>query len=134
LSNLESFFQRRNSFLAFSGFGVALAKSRSTCLSPWLRPAPPSRSPHGKNGNERRPEGAFIKHRLNRNSAKMYDKALVLRVETTINNPSEFKVFRRCFKEGSLRRQPMRKGVSDFWRFSQQGPTRCVVPNNCCIG
>ena len=35
----------------------------------------------------RRPEGWRIKHRLARNWIKAYDKASVLRVETTINNP-----------------------------------------------
>jgi len=36
-----------------------------------------------------------IKHRVNENSMKMYDKQLsVLRVETTINNTRDFKVYR----------------------------------------
>ena len=34
-----------------------------------------------------RPEGWRVKHRLARNSVKVYDKISVLRVETTINNP-----------------------------------------------
>lgn len=45
---------------------------------------------------KRRPEGWRIKHRLARNSVKVYDKVSVLRVETTINNPHEFRV-RRVF-------------------------------------
>ena len=40
---------------------------------------------------KRRPEGWRVKHRLARNSIKVYDKASVLRVETTINNPREFR-------------------------------------------
>jgi hypothetical protein len=42
----------------------------------------------------RRPEGWRVKHTINRNSIKVYDKASVLRVETTINNPRQFKVLR----------------------------------------
>jgi hypothetical protein len=42
-----------------------------------------------------RPEGVRIKHRLNDNSIKMYDKqGSVLRVETTINDARDIKVFR----------------------------------------
>jgi hypothetical protein len=42
-----------------------------------------------------RPEGVRIKHRLGDNSLKMYDKqGSVLRVETTINDPAGFKVWR----------------------------------------
>ena len=40
-----------------------------------------------------RMEGSRIKHRVKENWLKMYDKAgLVLRVETVINNPEEFRV------------------------------------------
>jgi len=69
----------------------------------------------------RRPEGWRVKHRMNRNSIKTYDKASVLRVETTINNPSEFRVLRRISSRGrsSLRWCPMRKGVADAWRYYQ---------------
>ncbi len=37
----------------------------------------------------RRPEGRRVKHRVRRNSIKMYDKYSVLRIETTINNPGD---------------------------------------------
>ena len=41
-----------------------------------------------------RPEGTRLKHSLNRNSIKMYDKQeLVLRVETTINDPRDMRVY-----------------------------------------
>jgi hypothetical protein len=40
-----------------------------------------------------RPEGMRIKHRVNANSIKMYDKGSVLRVETLINNPRDFRVY-----------------------------------------
>ena len=41
---------------------------------------------------KKRPEGWRAKHTMKRNSLKLYDKGSVLRVETTINNPSEFKI------------------------------------------
>ena len=71
---------------------------------------------------KRRIQGRRIKHRMKRNSLKMYDKASVLRVETTINNPSEFRVLRiRTDETGqrSRRWRPMGKGVANFWRYSQ---------------
>jgi hypothetical protein len=74
--------------------------------------------------HKQRPEGRRVKHRIRRNSIKMYDKYSVLRVETTINNPREFKVLRyQTNKRGRRFRRwmPMRKGVADFWRLSQVG-------------
>jgi hypothetical protein len=60
-----------------------------------------------------------IKHRLNKNWIKMYDKCdSVLRVETTINDVRGLQVFRR--KEGQTGGQrawlPLRKGVADLKR------------------
>ena len=67
-------------------------------------------------------EGLRLKHWINRNSVKMYNKAgSVLRVETTINNSRDFKVF-RCPNDDEERGaswQKMRKGVSDLHRRSQ---------------
>jgi hypothetical protein len=69
-----------------------------------------------------RAEGVRIKHRINRNSLKMYDKGgSVLRIETTINEPRDMKVFRH--KEGDLKGpkkwRPMRKGIADIRRRVQ---------------
>ena len=66
-----------------------------------------------------RPEGVRIKHRVNGNSIKMYDKqGRVLRVEATINEPKDFKVYRP--KEGGpaddLAWRTMRRGVADLHR------------------
>jgi hypothetical protein len=73
---------------------------------------------------KRRPEGWRVKHRLARNWIKVYDKASVLRVETTINNPREFRVL-RCISGDDGRRErrwcPMNKGVSNMWRYFQVG-------------
>jgi hypothetical protein len=65
---------------------------------------------------QRRPEGVRIKHVVNENSIKMYDKAgSVIRVETTINNPGRFKVRRRNAAH-QLTWQPLRRGIADMRR------------------
>lgn len=66
-----------------------------------------------------RTEGVRIKHRVGENSIKMYDKqGCVLRIETTINDPRMFKVFREATREGRavLAWIPMRKGLADIAR------------------
>jgi hypothetical protein len=78
---------------------------------------------------KQRVEGVRIKHRVNGNSIKMYDKqGSVLRVETTINNPRDFKVYRTTEGQEQTTRpaqpakpkwRPMRKGVSDIHRRAQ---------------
>lgn len=68
---------------------------------------------------KRRPEGWRIKHRLKRNSIKMYDKWSVLRIETTINNPREFKILKTV--ESKWRWVPMGKGVANMWGYYQVG-------------
>jgi hypothetical protein len=71
---------------------------------------------------QERPEGVRIRHTLNGNSLKMYDKeGSVLRVETTIVRPREFRIYRA--KEGDSKGQKswriLRKGVSDMYRRGQ---------------
>lgn len=69
-----------------------------------------------------RTEGVRIKHRLKDNSIKAYDKGgNVLRVETTINNPSDFKVLRQKHGQsiGKARWRPLRRGVADVHRRAQ---------------
>ncbi|MDP6736856.1 MAG: hypothetical protein QF732_10225 [Nitrospinaceae bacterium] len=66
-----------------------------------------------------RPEGVRVKHRAGANSVKMYDKrGKILRVETTINDPKPFKVFRPVEgnQEGTREWRPMRKGIADLSR------------------
>jgi hypothetical protein len=74
-----------------------------------------------KSGMTRRAEGVRIKHWVDFNSIKMYDCDRVLRIETTVNDPSDFKVFRP--KQGGPEQdkewQPMRKGVADLYRRAQ---------------
>jgi hypothetical protein len=66
-----------------------------------------------------RPEGVRIKHRVNANSVKLYDKqGSVLRFETTINRSRDFKVYRRKEDDPTGERawRPMRQGVADLHR------------------
>lgn len=69
-----------------------------------------------------RPEGVRIKHRANSNSIKMYDKqGSVLRIETTINDARDLKVFRTrgTAPSGPKSWLPLRKGVVDLPRRAQ---------------
>ena len=60
-----------------------------------------------------RVEGTRLKHFVNQNSIKMYDKqGRVLRIETTINSPREMKTYRP--KEGD-------EGGPKSWRYLRQG-------------
>lgn len=64
--------------------------------------------------------GARIKHRMKNNWLKMYDKfGQILRIETVINQPREFKVRRRRLRHGRQRMLwcPMNKGVANFYRY-----------------
>lgn len=72
----------------------------------------------------RRPEGRRIKHRIRQNWLKLYDKWSVLRVETVINNPSDFRVLRfENDRRGRRRGRWMRmnKGLHNLWRHVQIG-------------
>jgi hypothetical protein len=63
-------------------------------------------------------EGIRIKHRVNLNSVKMYNKAAsVLRVETTLNNMRDLRAVR--IKNGKKVWARMRKGVSDLPRRAE---------------
>ena len=73
-----------------------------------------------------RPEGVRIKHGVNGNTVKAYDKAFtslgsVLRFETTVHNGDDFRVFRA--KEGDaagpLQWRPMRRGIADLHRRAE---------------
>src|SRR5260370_15680208 len=71
-----------------------------------------------------RPEGVRIKHRVKDNSIKAYDKAgNVLRVETTMNDPRDFKVLRPKHGQphGKAQWRPLRRGIADIYRRAQVG-------------
>jgi len=74
--------------------------------------------------HRRRPEARRLKHRIRRNWIKMYDKWSVLRVETVINNPREFRVVRFA-RDSKGRMQghwiPMNKGFGNLRRYLQIG-------------
>jgi hypothetical protein len=69
----------------------------------------------------RRQEGVRIKHWVDYNSIKMYNCDRVLRIETTINEPGDFRVYRP--KQGGAEDDktwlPMRKGVADLYRRAE---------------
>ena len=80
---------------------------------------------------KRRQEGVRIKHRYNGNSVKLHDKAYtpqgaVLRAELTMDEPEDFKVYRR--PEGDpdapLAWLRMRKGIADLHRRAEVSPRR----------
>ena len=86
------------------------------------------RKPHGKFAGDvltrfkTWPDVLRIKHYLNTNFMKMYNKAPnVLRVEATVANPSDFKVLRPRHNapEAPLEWQPLRKSVADLHRRAQ---------------
>jgi len=69
-----------------------------------------------------RPEGLRLKHTVNGNSLKIYDKeAQVLRVETTINRPRDFRVYRPTLDDPNrgLKWQELRYGVADLYRRAE---------------
>jgi len=66
--------------------------------------------------------GARIKHRMKNNWLKMYDKfGGVLRIETVINNPREFRVRRLRTRHGrrAMVWCPMNKGVINLYRYRE---------------
>lgn len=73
-----------------------------------------------------RQEGVRIKHTVNGNSVKLYDKAYtaqgsILRPEVTLNNPADLRVYRP--KEGDPKGpkawRPLRRGIADVYRRGQ---------------
>ncbi len=93
---------------------------------------------------KKRPQGLRIKHRMKKNSLKMYDKWSVLRVETTINNPREFKIYRKVERCGKkvMRWIPMGKSVFNLYRYAEVSKIAherylaalsAVVPLNDCV-
>jgi hypothetical protein len=66
--------------------------------------------------------GARIKHRMKNNWLKMYDKfGLVLRIETVIKNPREFRVRRLRTRErrSEMAWCPMNKGLINMYRYRE---------------
>jgi hypothetical protein len=69
-----------------------------------------------------RVEGVRVKHSVKSNSVKVYDKhGTILRIETTVNDPTPFKVLRTKMTdpEGPRSRLALRKTVADLYLRSQ---------------
>ncbi len=66
--------------------------------------------------------GVRVRHRMKENGIKMYNKhGSVLRIETTINRPGEFKVRRQATRKGRpvMGWFPMAKGVANLYRYAE---------------
>ena len=74
------------------------------------------------NSFKKRWPGARVKHRMKGNWIKMYDKhGCVLRIETVINHPYEFRVRRQGKRQGEwvMGWYPMAKRVSNLYRYAE---------------
>ncbi len=70
----------------------------------------------------KRPEGWRIKFKMKSNSIKMYDKFSCLRIEMTINDPKEFKIYKEVnHRDGSTSKRwvPMGKSISNLYRYAE---------------
>jgi hypothetical protein len=69
----------------------------------------------------RREEGVCVKHWLNRNSQKAYDKGSILRCEGTMNEPADFRVWRAAEGKGKETRawRELRRTVADLPRRAE---------------
>jgi hypothetical protein len=79
--------------------------------------------------SKKRPEGCRIKFRIRCNSVKLYDHLNVLRIETTMNHPAEFKILtppRTLRERSSAGGVPCAKGsrISGAMPKSLRVPTR----------
>ena len=69
-----------------------------------------------------RPEGILVKHSVNGNSVKMYDKeGSVVRIETTINKTEDFRVYRAKQDDpgGEKSWRPLQRSAGELWRRAQ---------------
>jgi hypothetical protein len=91
------------------------------------QPVPASgRVPHRFRGEvisniKERLEGVRIKHWINHNSVKMYDKGSVLRAECMVRQPGDFKVYRPAEgdPQGPKAWRPLRRGIADLQRRAE---------------
>jgi hypothetical protein len=93
---------------------ASLALSSEDVLGFLGRKLHPSLAAEVVTDGERRLEGWRVKHRMGQNWLKVYDKVSVLRVETVINKPSEFRILRMVTDAKGRRERrwcQMRKGL-----------------------
>lgn len=70
----------------------------------------------------KRPEGWRIKFKMKSNSIKMYDKYSCLRIEMTVNDPKEFKIYKEVnHRDGTTSKRwvPMGKSISNLYRYAE---------------
>lgn len=74
-----------------------------------------------KSDRRRGPDGVRVKHWLNDNSLKLYDKGTVLRSEVTMNNPKDFRVWRtsELAPKGDKKWRILRRTVADVPRRAE---------------
>jgi len=63
-------------------------------------------------------QGYRIKFKINSNQIKMYDKGNNLRIEVTINNPKDFKIFKSTVTDPENKKWvPMGKSIANLYRY-----------------
>lgn len=70
----------------------------------------------------KRPQGWRIKFKMKSNSIKMYDKFSCLRIEMTINDPKEFKIYKDVnHRDGTTSKRwvPMGKSIANLYRYAE---------------
>ncbi len=74
----------------------------------------------------KRTQGFRLKHKMKSNQIKMYDKACSIRIETTINDPREFKILKEVekvieHKEIVVVKKwlPMGKSIANLYRYAE---------------
>jgi hypothetical protein len=87
----------------------------------WGRPGRVGVSDEVMTDRRRGSDGVRVKHWVNKNSLKFYDKGSVLRVEATINEPRDFRSFRAAENNPRSPKQwrILRRSVADFYRRAQ---------------
>ena len=73
----------------------------------------------------KRKQGFRLKHKMKSNQIKMYDKGNCIRIETTINDPSEFKILKTNEKIvdheiiSEKKWGPMGKSIANLYRYAE---------------
>jgi hypothetical protein len=110
---VEEWYDRwvRHSFLNYSSVNVLRYLGRSRLGT----------APEIQTDVEAFEESVRLKYWVNGNSLKMYDHANILRVETTINNPKEFRAFRAPVGEPSRPKEwrVLERGVAGMHRRAE---------------
>ena len=91
------------------------------------RPRGPHTGDEVKTDRRRGEDGVRVKHWLNGNSQKLYDKGSVLRSETTINEPKDFRVWRGPENDpaGKMQWRILRRSVADRHRRAEVCRAAC---------